>query len=184
MKCTNVEEAIKRSAEMQTEAEAKLHVETTLKKAMLVLNKKLAAEQTTTGFNPDKISTEEFKVNGHTVSFILKRVPKEIGDVAHYELQGKIDGKVYRDKEELKQKILQVDGYGLSGKDKVKYDMTKKKDEMAAKMHKEMPLYRRTAMITALRAGIQSTREAERGGETILAKLMEILGHAINSPSR
>lgn len=181
---SSVEEMIKKSVKIKDEHETEIKAEETLKKAALVLNKKLGVVQHTTGENPDQVS-EKMVVNGHSVELGLKRAPGETGNTAHYSFYMTVDGKNYTDKEEMKKAIVMVDtGKGLAGMEKVKHESAKAGEELKKTLHRDAPVLRRTCLISACRKVEHASKEAVHSGESILAKLLAILGRTLTGPGR
>ena len=183
-RANSVEDMIKKSTKQRDEHSDDIKAEETLKKAMLVLNKKLAQVQHATGENAESVS-EKMTVNGHQVELGLKRAPGETGKTAHYGMYMVVDGKLYTEKEAMKKAIVMVDtGRGLTGMDKVRHNTAKAGEELQKTLHHDAPVLRRTAAIAVARGVARSAHEAERGGDTVISQLMAILGRALQAPGR
>ena len=177
-KVSSVEQAVKEAAKAKSKDDEMLYAGRVIGLASQVLQKKLNDEVRKNGEWPDKVETLQFEIHGNTLAFGLQK-ENEARGMAGYNLYGKINGKIYSG-EELKEQINRIDGIGLTDKEKERFEAKQKREEAIEQFKKkDLPVYKRTLAISAVRHMQAETDRSIQAGDSILGKLMAMLGRAV-----
>lgn len=177
-KVTSIDKLLQKAAAQKTFDEELHHAERTYKEIEKMLEKRMAKIEALNGFPCKEASTGKFNVNGHSVEFKLNQ--DENGKKI---LSGIIDKKRYVG-DDMLPIINEVDGFTLNRVDKMRCEMWKKGEEIATNLHRDAPVIRRTAAISAVRKAESTLKAGTRQADTILSVLMRMIGRSMSHPGR